>query len=95
MNQIHCDKNCKAFQYVHACWHKVSLTHENRQRIGIKLYEKLKKSPIIPVRLLKKFVGIFLVALYDEEGIDELLYALESDVELDRRIEEAFEVLNY
>jgi hypothetical protein len=93
MNRIHCDKNCRAFQITHACWHKLSLTPDNKYRIAHKLYNKLKARPIIPAYLLKKFVGIFLVALYEEDGIDELLFALNSEIELDRRIEEAFDVI--
>lgn len=93
INRIHCDKNCSAFQEMHACWHKLSLTPENKYRIAKKLYEKFKTRPIIPRYLLKKFVAIFIVALYDEDGINELLFALNSNVELDRRIEEAFDVI--
>lgn len=94
MNRIHCDKNCQAFQLTYACWHKLSLTPDNKYRISKKLYDKFKTRPIIPSHLLKKFVGIIIIALYEEDGIDELLFALNSEVELDRRIEEVFDVLN-
>jgi len=93
INRIHCDKNCTSFEELHACWHKLSLSPENKYRIGKKLYEKFKARPMIPFYLLKKFVAIFLVALYDEDGINDLLFALDSELELDRRIEEAFDVI--